>query len=72
MSKMKVSGSKIVDIGELMREIEQELTNKDSFDLSKDYDRGMHDELRWVRNKLRGLEEIKVVTKGEMLYEQMR
>lgn len=72
MGKMKVSGSKIVDIGELLREIDQELMNKDSFDLENDYDRGMHDELRWVQNKLHEMKEIRVVTKGEVLYEQMR
>ena len=72
MSKMKVAGSKIVDVGELLREIDQELTNKDSFDLENDYDRGMHDELRWVRNKLHDLKEIHVVTRSEALYEQMR
>lgn len=72
MGKMKVAGSKIVDIGELLREIDQELLNKDSFDLENDYDRGMHDELRWVQNKLHEMKEIRVVTKGEVLYEQMR
>lgn len=72
MGKMKVAGSKIVDIGELLREIDQELMNKDSFDLENDYDRGMHDELRWVQNKLHEMKEIRVVTKGEVLYEQMR
>lgn len=72
MGKMKVAGSKIVDVGELLREIDQELMNKDSFDLENDYDRGMHDELRWVQNKLHEMKEIHVVTKGEVLYEQMR
>lgn len=56
--KMKIAGSKVVDIGELLKEIEDELANKDSFDLTNSYEKGMHDELRWVRNKLRSLPEV--------------
>lgn len=56
--KMKIAGSRIADIGELLREIEEELANKDSFDMTNQYERGLHDELRWVRNKLRSLPEV--------------
>lgn len=58
--KMKIAGSRIADIGELLREIEEELANKDSFDMTNQYERGQHDELRWVRNKLRSLPEVEV------------
>ncbi len=71
MSKMKVSGTAIKDVGELMQEIEEELTNRDSFDAASDYDRGMRDAYRWVRNKLRSLPEIPVIRKGEIIYERM-
>lgn len=71
MSKMKVSGTAIKDVGELMQEIEEELTNRDSFDTASDYDRGMRDAYRWVRNKLRSMPEIPVIRKGEIIYERM-
>ena len=53
------------------KEIEEELTNRDSFDAASDYDRGMRDAYRWVRNKLRSLPEIPVIRKGEIIYERM-
>lgn len=62
MAKMKIAGSRTVDIGELLMEIEEELSNKDSFDLNNPYEKGMHDELRWVRNKLRSLPEIETAS----------
>ena len=51
--------------------VEEELTNRDSFDAASDYDRGMRDAYRWVRNKLRSLPEIPVIRKGEIIYERM-
>ena len=55
--KMKISHSKVVDVGELLDEIEEFLADKNSFDLNNPYEKGSHDQLRWVRNKLRSLPE---------------
>ena len=60
--KMKISRPRVADIGELLKEIEEELENKDSFDMDDPYERGMHDELRWVRNKLRSLPEVETAS----------
>lgn len=58
MAKMRIAGSRIVDVGELLVEIEEELKNRDSFNLDNPYEKGMHDELRWIRNRLRSLKEV--------------
>lgn len=72
MSKMKVAGSKVVDIAELLTEISEELSNKDSFDTTNPYEIGMRDELVWVQRKLQGLSEVVVCTSSEMAYEKMK
>ena len=72
MAKMKVSGSKIADVGELLAELKTELENKDSFDLTDAYDKGMHDELAWLYRRLTCLPDVPVVTSGQAIYEGMR
>lgn len=60
MAKMKISGSRVVDVGELLKEIEEELEEMehDCYAREDPYTKGMRDELRWVRNKLRSMPEV--------------
>ena len=70
MPKMKISGSRVVDIGETLKEIEEELEELDHDCYAKEdpYSKGMHDELRWIRNKLRSLPEVRAESPYEKTF----